>query len=124
MWTGAISEDGYGKFKFQWETWRAHRLAFSFWKGDITDDLLVMHSCDTPLCCNPHHLSLGTPKENTDDMIAKGRSKTRKLTAEAVTRLRLDAAGGMRIPQICARYGISSPNAHCVISRRTWKHVV
>ena len=37
--------------------------------------MFVMHKCDNPDCCNPEHLIIGTPKENTQDMIAKGRRR-------------------------------------------------
>lgn len=33
----------------------------------------AMHSCDNPKCVNPAHLKWGTPSENTQDKIAKGR---------------------------------------------------
>lgn len=51
----------------------AHRIAWILAEGDIPDGLFVCHRCDNPSCVNAQHLFLGTPKDNTDDRIRKGR---------------------------------------------------
>ena len=52
----------------------AHRVAWEAHNAQpIPEGMVVMHSCDNPACVNPEHLSIGTPKDNTHDMIAKGR---------------------------------------------------
>ncbi|TYP82056.1 helix-turn-helix protein [Blastococcus xanthinilyticus] len=33
----------------------------------------MLHRCDNPPCCNPQHLYAGTPAQNTDDMVSRGR---------------------------------------------------
>lgn len=55
--------------------WRAHRLVYSIYVEPIPEGLLVLHSCDNRRCINPKHLFLGTEKDNTQDMMAKGRNK-------------------------------------------------
>lgn len=52
----------------------SHRFAYEISRGPIPEGMVVMHSCDNGLCCNPLHLSLGTQSENIKDMHLKGRS--------------------------------------------------
>lgn len=69
---GCLKEDGkHGKSLY------SHRLSYAWSKGKIPDGMQVMHSCDNRLCVNPAHLSLGTNKDNSDDMMRKGRHKGR-----------------------------------------------
>lgn len=49
------------------------RVAYRAFHGDIPPGLIVRHKCDTPLCLNPNHLELGTPKDNAMDREMRGR---------------------------------------------------
>lgn len=46
--------------------------------GPVPAGLIVCHSCDNPKCVNLEHLFLGTPKDNTQDMLRKKRHWVRK----------------------------------------------
>ena len=73
-WTGYRSHDGYGQFTLFGKGWRAHRASHVLFIGEIPDGYFVLHSCDNPPCVNPAHLRAGTPKENVQDMVERGRA--------------------------------------------------
>jgi hypothetical protein len=77
LFTGGHVPKGYGCIWHSIERRQvyAHRLAYELASGaPIPEGLVVMHSCDTPACCRPEHLSLGTTADNLADMRAKGRA--------------------------------------------------
>jgi hypothetical protein len=64
----------YGVVGFAGGQYRVHRVIYQIFKGRIKKGLQVLHSCDTPYCVNPEHLSLGTNKQNQADKAARGRA--------------------------------------------------
>jgi hypothetical protein len=65
----------YGNVKYKGHQISTHRLAWLLAYGPIPEGLFVLHHCDTPPCCRPDHLWLGTALDNMRDMIAKGRQR-------------------------------------------------
>lgn len=70
--------DGYGHIQYSINNKhghaRAHRIVYQIKHNVIlSNDKILLHSCDNPACCNPRHLSSGTNKDNSDDKVSKGR---------------------------------------------------
>lgn len=72
-WTGATQQTGYGRFRVDGRLQGAHRVAYVLTHGHLRPGAHVLHRCDTPGCCNPSHLFLGTHADNMADKEAKGR---------------------------------------------------
>lgn len=83
IWTAATEEKGYGRFRCGGLMRQAHRIAYMLDRGYWPrSDRMILHSCDTPGCCNPAHLREGTAEENNAEMVAKGRNRWGKFGRE------------------------------------------
>ena len=51
-----------------------HQLSYEAHFKKIPHGMVIRHKCDNPSCFNPDHLILGTKKDNTKDMIKRGRA--------------------------------------------------
>lgn len=153
IWTGGYDKDGYGKFQITTgerpplatqKHVRAHRLAWEMWNGPSDPGLVSMHCCDTPACCNPFHIRLGSQLENRRDCAQKGRTATGKksgrhtcpdsyplgeahpnssLTIDLVRKIRELRKDGLGVRRIANRLGVGQGACSGVISGKTWRHV-
>ena len=75
VWNAGRASFGYGALKSNQKRIRAHRFSYERSFGEIPKGMIVRHSCDNPPCVNPAHLELGTMRDNTRDMMKRGRAK-------------------------------------------------
>jgi hypothetical protein len=155
-WKESRTEDGYGRFMpaGRGRLVMAHRVAWEVIYGPIPPGFEVCHRCDNPPCCNLRlipeaerlpdhpsglwtnrdgragHLFLGTPKDNADDMVAKGRhgvpsqdgeaNHHAKLTEDDVRTIRASTAKGV---DLARAYGVAPSVISQIRSGKTWRHV-
>lgn len=126
-WTGSLDTGGYGRFKNK----GTHRLFYEIFAGPI-GALHVLHRCDNPPCCNPHHLFLGTQADNMMDKSAKGRVRVAvgekhgkaKMTEDGVREARKAWAAGESIKSIARRSCVSACTISHIVNRKLWRHVL
>lgn len=70
VWLGRRRAKGYGVFLRGSD---AHHFSWVVHNGPVPARLWVLHRCDNPSCVRPSHLFVGTPSDNVQDMLAKGR---------------------------------------------------
>ena len=133
-WKGQRLSNGYGRIALGAKkdgAEGAHRVSWRLAnKQEIPAGMFVMHKCDNPSCVNPNHLSIGTPKENTQDMIAKGRKRTvapkgdkngKALLNE--DKVRLIRSSTLSHAALAKQLGVSTNCIRGVRIGRTWSHV-
>lgn len=72
-WKGCQTPQGYGLLMSKKRHLTASRVAYELFVEPIPKGMLILHSCDNPLCVCPTHLRAGTQKENVDDCVSKKR---------------------------------------------------
>jgi hypothetical protein len=74
LWEGSTNKKGYGTLTVERVSMSAHVVSLETKLGrKLNPDEWALHKCDTPSCVNPDHLFAGTARDNTADMMRKGR---------------------------------------------------
>jgi hypothetical protein len=111
IWTGSVRSDGYPRMSHKGQTLKVSTVIYELAHG-ARNGLHVLHGCDTPLCVNPHHLSLGTHQENMQQKHSRrgatGRAQTNAAKTQCVRGHPLSGdnlivSNGRRICRECGR---------------------
>ena len=103
----------YGQIMDGYKPLLAHRVAYAITKGEIPDGMLVRHTCDNPPCCNPAHLVVGYPEDNSRDMTERRRAarlfkiSTTKLTDDQVRELVRRRRAGESSAVLADEFGVT-----------------
>lgn len=114
LFQGATNYDGYGTISMERRSWTVHRLMYALAHGVIPDSgdrsvekRFVLHRCDTPACCNPDHLYLGSAADNGRDMTERCRVRSR--TEDRFGKVFWAIRGEVRtLDQWAAHFGVNS----------------
>lgn len=134
------TDRGYGRFTLPaahgGKLVYAHRFAYALAYGDIPAGMDVLHRCDTPACCNPSHLFLGTQGDNNRDMWEKGRARPwggkpkrgslsgRSKLHESDIYVMLDLLqAGWNQSQVAREFGIDRSSVSFIRAGKTWRHI-
>lgn len=105
-------------------------MAWELTFGPIPPEVFVCHRCDNRGCCNPDHLFLGTPADNSQDMVAKGRSLRgedtpgAKLSRTQVLEIWESLQEGQNLNDLAGKYDVSFACIRDIQLKRRWGHLL
>ena len=126
IWMGTLALNGYGRLWMNKKRQSAHRASWKIYNGSIPNGMGILHRCDTKSCVNPHHLFLGTNKDNTQDAVKKNRQLKgeshgcAKLSEQEVKEIRKD---NHTLRTIAIDYSISRRQILRIKQGKSWRHI-
>lgn len=119
LWPFGRNGQGYGILRRGGKTVLAHRLALALYdKIDVPPPHIhTRHSCHTPLCINPQHMTWGTHAENMLDKAMACRSGGVKLTTDQVLQIRASIGTCKAVGE---QFNVSASTVSLIRRRDMW----
>jgi len=127
-WLGSTNpkRGNYGAYAYARKMRGAHVVALELDGRPVPKGMYACHTCDNPKCVNPAHLYVGTPQQNVDDKVSRGRQRkgtsihSAKLDDKAVFYIRHSSLSDKMLAQLS---GVSDGAIRHIRNGKTWKHV-
>lgn len=126
----------YGLFCVNYRNRSAHRVAMEMAIGrPLSPNEKVLHTCDNPCCVNPKHLYIGDLKDNSKDMMNRGRGKNQfepgsrhrgsKLSEEDVCFIKKALQSGKRgvIVKLSKIFNVTPDAIRCIKIGKNWRNI-
>jgi hypothetical protein len=132
-WKASTIRHGYPQLTCKYSLFKHKNAAIGSYvihKGPIPEGMVVMHTCNNPICTNPDHLEIGTQQQNIDYKVSLNRQNrgekvnTAKLTEEQVREIRKLMEDGVSVQTVAVMYGMSNTTVYDIKKRKIWKHLV
>lgn len=132
LWKKYCDNDGYAKMWYFGVQRQVSRILMSLYCDfNLSNHLLVLHSCDNPRCCNIHHLRIGTPHDNVDDRMKRHRQRnvcgeehpSSKLQESDVRSIFRQYARGATMQALAEEYGTGLTVICNILNGKAWKHL-
>jgi len=123
-WTAYISPKRRGHCRVNGKFMEAHRAVGIDKYGPLPTNVLVRHTCDNTICCNPNHLLIGSAQDNVDDRESRNRGAKgikngmAKLTEDQVKDIRDSKLSGPKLARI---YNVSDTTIYDIKNKNKWK---
>ena len=131
IWFASQTSAGYGNGTQDFKNFYAHRESFEDANGaGSADGWVIRHRCDTPWCINPDHLLSGTKKDNSADMVERGRKVTVRGENSGRATISQDLALEIRgmssrhtATEIANRLGVDRSVVYNILNGISWRHL-